>query len=56
MLAQIAVNTNAHPYHVQVISFWFSLVPAIVVIALILFVAYWGYRRNRQRKSRHSVR
>jgi heme/copper-type cytochrome/quinol oxidase subunit 2 len=55
MLAQMVVQTNAHPYHVQVISLWFSVVPAILVIGLILFVSYWQYRRN-HRKSRHSVR
>ncbi|HET9097549.1 MAG TPA: hypothetical protein VFN37_12885 [Candidatus Baltobacteraceae bacterium] len=55
MLAQIVVHTNAHPYHVQVISLLLSLGPVVVVIALILFVQYWNIRRNRKR-SRHSVR
>jgi hypothetical protein len=55
MLAQIVTQTNAHPYHAQVISFWLSLAPAAIVIALIILVPVWQYRRN-HRKSRHSVR
>lgn len=55
MLAQIVVHTNAHPYHIQVISFWLSLAPVVVIIALLLFVQYWRIRRNRK-KSRRSVR
>ncbi|HKU66440.1 MAG TPA: hypothetical protein VJP85_01565 [Candidatus Baltobacteraceae bacterium] len=54
MLGQILTHTNAHPYHVQVISFWFSVVPVLVVIGLIVFVQYWRIRRNK--KSRRSVR
>lgn len=55
MFAQIMTHTNSHPYHIQVISFWLSLGPVVVIIALILFVQYWRIRRNRKR-SRHSVR
>lgn len=55
MLAQIVVHTNAHPYHIQVISFWLSLGPVVVVIALIVFVQFWRIRRNRK-KTRHVVR
>ncbi len=54
MLEQIVVHTNAHPYHIQVISFWFSLGPVVVILALIAFVQYWRIRRNR--KGRRSVR
>lgn len=54
MLGQILVHTNAHPYHIQVISFWFSIGPAIAVLALIVFVQYWRIRRNK--KSRRSIR
>lgn len=55
MLEQIMVHTNRHPYGIQVLSFWLSLVPTVIIIALLIFVQVWRIRRNR-RKSRHSVR
>lgn len=48
MFAQIVVHTDAHPYHVQLISFWFSLGPVAVILALIIFVQIWRVRRNRR--------
>lgn len=47
MLAQIVVHTNPHPYHIQIISFWISLLPVLIVIGLIILVQYWRVRRNR---------
>jgi predicted membrane metal-binding protein len=55
MLAQIVVQTNRHPYHIQLISLWLSLGPVAIIIALLIFVQVWRIRRNRK-KSRHSVR
>lgn len=55
LLAQIVVQTNRHPYHVQVISLGLSLAPVVAVIALIVLVQIWRIRRNRS-KSRHPVR
>jgi heme/copper-type cytochrome/quinol oxidase subunit 2 len=55
MLAQIVVQTNAHPYQTQLISFGLSVAPVALVIALIIFVQVWHYRRNRK-QSRHSIR
>lgn len=55
LLSQIVVHTNAHPYHIQVISFWLSLGPVAVILALLVFVQYWRIRRNRP-KSRRTVR
>ena len=49
MLAQITVHTNAHPYHVQVISFWFSLGPVALILALLIIVQYWRIRRRHKR-------
>lgn len=50
MLAQIlGRQTNAHPYHVQVISFWLSIGPIVVILALIVFVQLWRLRRNRKK-------
>ena len=51
-LSQIVVHTNSHPYHIQVISFWFSLGPVVVILALLVFVQYWRVRRNRRKKRR----
>lgn len=52
MLSQIVVHTNAHPYHIQLLSFWFSLAPVVVILALIIFVQYWRIRRNKRRSRR----
>lgn len=52
MLAQIVVHTNPHPYHVQVISFWFSLGPVVVIIALLVLAQYWHIRRNKRKNGR----
>jgi predicted membrane metal-binding protein len=49
MLAQIVVHTDAHPYHIQLISFWLSLAPVAVILALILFVQLWRIHRNRRK-------
>lgn len=50
MLEQIVVHTNPHPYHIQILSFWISLLPVLVVLGLIVFVQYWRIRRNRRKR------
>lgn len=52
MLSQIVVHTNAHPYHVQVISFWFSVGPVAAILLLLVFVWYWNAKRNSRRRAR----
>jgi len=53
MLAQLAVNTNAHPYQTQLISFFISIAPVVAVVALIIFVQVWRiYRNSRHRNSK----
>jgi heme/copper-type cytochrome/quinol oxidase subunit 2 len=55
LLAQIAVQTDRHPYHTQLISFFVALAPIAIIVALLIFVQIWRIRRNRK-KSRHPVR
>lgn len=51
MLAQLAVNTNAHPYQTQLVSFFLSIAPVVAIVALIVFVQIWRVYRNRRHRS-----
>lgn len=48
MLAQITAHTNAHPYHIQLISLGLSILPVVIIFALIILVQIWRIRRNRK--------
>jgi heme/copper-type cytochrome/quinol oxidase subunit 2 len=41
-------TTQAHPYHLQVLTFWLALIPVILLVALIVITLVWrNYRRRR---------
>jgi hypothetical protein len=44
------VSTQPHPYHIQVLTFWFAVGPVAVLIALIIFTAIRQRRRMHRRK------